>query len=340
MASDGVGKSVTFLTIFVVLNTIALVVVSILQCNNIDSLELQDSDLQSSLESLLQNGDHGFSLVYELSSSVKRDVAQSLARSRKSGLEDVFLSLMKTEEAVIERHCKNTTKVCKKGQKGATGTPGQQGVKGDQGVSGVKGDRGYQGPEGGKGNAGPPGEAGAVGATGPIGSPGTAGLQGEKGDPGLKGERGRKGEDGSPGVKGDAGERGAPGATGQAGSKGERGPAGVEGFMGVVGVKGEPGDVGARGADADKLNPGCECLKKPTISGPASETLVVPYGSAATLNCSSSGIPPPAISWVGNGIRGPSYTIPITTSFDYKTYQCVASNIFGTDTKNITVSRS
>ncbi|XP_046570508.1 collagen alpha-1(XXV) chain-like [Haliotis rubra] len=340
MASDGVGKSVIFLTIFVALNTTALVVVSFLQFSNMKSLQLQDSDLQSDLELLLHDGEHGVSLVFELSSGVKRDVAESLARSRRSGLEDVFLSLLQTEERVIERHCKNTTKVCKQGEKGETGAPGQQGTKGDKGVAGLKGDEGYQGPEGDKGTSGPPGEVGAVGATGLIGTPGAVGLPGEKGDQGLQGVRGRKGEAGSPGVKGDAGERGAQGITGQAGSKGEAGSTGVDGDPGVAGVKGETGDVGVRGGDADKLKGGCECLKKPSIFGPDSEKLVVPYGGAATLNCSSSGVPPPDITWVGNGNKAISYTIPVVTSFDYHTYQCVASNVFGTDTKNITISRT
>ncbi|XP_067684578.1 collagen alpha-1(II) chain-like [Haliotis asinina] len=339
MASDSVGKSVIFLTIFVVLNTIALVVVSFLQYSNMNSLQLQDSDLESDLEFLLHDGEHGVSLMFELSSGVKRDVSESLARSRRSGLEDVFLSLLQTEERVIERHCKNTTKVCKQGEKGATGKPGHRGTRGVKGVVGLKWGEGYQGPEGDKGTSGPPGEVGAAGTTGPTGTPGATGLPGEKGDPGLQGARGQKGEPGSPGVRGDAGQRGAQGITAQAGSKGEVGPRGVDGDPGVAGLKGETGNMGVRGGDADKLKGGCECLKKPSIFGPDSEKLVVPYGAAATLNCSSSGIPPPDITWMGNGNKAPSYTIPVVTSFDYRSYQCVASNVFGTDTKNITISR-
>ncbi|XP_025114158.1 collagen alpha-1(IV) chain-like, partial [Pomacea canaliculata] len=133
------------------------------------------------------------------------------------------------QEAILERHCTNESKLCitgLKGEPGLNGAQGRQGLKGvpgDDGEQGIAGPPGAAGVQGFEGEDGPPGTRGEPGSTGPPGLKGEVGSQGAKGDPGLAGAQGRAGVKGLPGAKGDVGLPGLIGVHGAAGSQGSKG---------------------------------------------------------------------------------------------------------------------
>ena len=126
---------------------------------------------------------------------------------------------------------------------------------------------------------------------------------------------------------------------------GPPGPSGKRGIMGPAGekgVQGEKGDAGPPGIPGPKGEPG-ESLSSPdVIVAPAS--LTVNESEAASMQCSASGNPAPAVVWSRvNGslpagrsaVFGGKLQIQMSQMNDSGLYQCEARSILGAARKQV-----
>ena len=165
---------------------------------------------------------------------------------------------------------------------------------------------GFPGP---RGPPGPTGPRGVRGRRGPKGRAGMMGLPGKQGKQGKQGIRGLQGEPGPKGDKGDIGPQGMPG------------PKGDRGLQGIPGPKGEPG----------------KSVSVPTVVvSPAN--LTVNESESASLWCSASGFPEPAIVWTKpdnhstlskSAVSGGRLDFMNVSINDSGVYRCSAKNSLG-----------
>jgi len=158
-------------------------------------------------------------------------------------------------------------------------------------------------------------------SSGPPGPPGSPGPTGQKG------ARGRRGQKGRTGNKGDQGIMGSPGKSGKQGTMGPTGP------QGETGNKGEKGDMGPAGMPGTKGEPGESISAPAVVVSPV--TLTVNEGGAASIQCSASGNPEPAVAWSKLNTRSQitqtrgKLELKKVTASDSGVYQCSATNILG-----------
>ena len=126
---------------------------------------------------------------------------------------------------------------------------------------------------------------------------------------------------------------------------GPPGPAGKRGIMGPAGDKGaqgEKGDAGPPGLPGPKGDPG-ESLSSPDVIV-APPSLTVNESEAASMQCSASGNPAPAVVWTRvNGslpaarsaVFGGKLEVHKSRMNDSGLYQCEATNILGAARKQV-----
>ena len=126
---------------------------------------------------------------------------------------------------------------------------------------------------------------------------------------------------------------------------GPPGPAGKRGIMGPAGEKGaqgEKGDAGPPGMPGPKGDPG-ESLSSPDVIV-TPPTLTVNENDAASMQCSASGNPAPAVVWTRvNGslparlsaVFGGKLEVHKSRMNDSGLYQCEATNILGAARKQV-----
>ena len=160
-----------------------------------------------------------------------------------------------------------------------------------------------------------------------------AGIPGPPGPPGPRGQKGARGRRGQRGRTGDKGDRGIMGSPGKSGKQGIMGPPGLQG---EIGAKGQKGDMGPAGMSGAKGEPG-ESISAPVVAVSPVRLTVNETGSAS-LQCSVSGNPEPAMVWkkldnesviresaVSKGIL----YLKNVKGNDSGSYQCSAENILG-----------
>ena len=153
------------------------------------------------------------------------------------------------------------------------------------------------------------------------------------------------GPPGPPGRPGRRGQKGRSGKTGPRGIMGPPGPAGKRGIMGPAGAKGaqgDKGDAGPPGMPGPKGDPG-ESLSSPDVIV-APPSLTVNESEAASMQCSASGNPAPAMVWTRvNGslpgrrsaVFGGKLEVHKSRMNDSGLYQCEATNILGAARKQV-----
>ena len=153
------------------------------------------------------------------------------------------------------------------------------------------------------------------------------GPPGPPGRPGRRGQKGRSGKTGSRGIMGPPGPRGKQGMMGPSGEKGPRGEKGDAGPPGMPGPKGDPG----------------ESLSSPDVIV-APSLITVNESEAASMQCSASGNPAPAILWSRvnsslpqgrSAVFGGKLEVQKSQMSDSGVYQCEATNILGTARKQV-----
>ena len=113
-------------------------------------------------------------LVRRLKEKVKIRVKRDVDEKSKSILRTItqlqlhFLRSLK-RDLVKQDNCRNSTLVCKKGERGPRGKAGPRGLKGEIGAKGERGTKGERGASGPKGKTGPSGQKGEKGDPGPPG---------------------------------------------------------------------------------------------------------------------------------------------------------------------------
>lgn len=270
---------------------------------------------------------------------------ENMRRRQTSSISSLFQDLVHAQEQLLMQRCTPDTVICIKGQKGDLGFPGEKGnmgPDGSKGLPGIKGLDGQDGSPGEKGQKGIPGDKGLQGPQNGNGTKGDMGVVGDKGVPGLmgiKGDRGQTGVKGTSGGKGQSGSKGLPGVIGPKGDKGDSGPVGEQG------AKGERGAVGAKGSIGNGTS--CDCMDKPKFKE-SHQTESVHFGSNVTLDCSTTSLPEPTVTWIKTDSDGCFANFSKTSGekielkniqpVDVGTYQCTAENAVGTSVKTITIT--
>ena len=164
----------------------------------------------------------------------------------------------------------------------------------------------------------------------PCAANGAVCVPGPPGPPGRPGRRGQKGRSGKVGL------RGIMGPPGPAGKRGIMGPAGEKGAPGEKGNAGPPGMPGPKG------DPGESLASPDVIVAPSS--LTVNESEAASMQCSATGNPEPAIVWSRlngslpagrSGVFGGKLEVQKSQMNDSGSYQCEARNILGVARKQV-----
>ena len=123
---------------------------------------------------------------------------------------------------------------------------------------------------------------------------------------------------------------------------GSPGKSGKQGIMGPAGLKGEPGTKGVKGDSGPTGMPGTKGEPSESISSPtvvvSPETLTVNESGSASIQCSASGNPEPAVMWsklnnhseiIQSAASGGKLQLKKVTGNDSGVYQCSATNILG-----------
>ena len=161
----------------------------------------------------------------------------------------------------------------------------------------------------------------------PCSANGAVCVTGPPGPPGRRGQKGRSGK---------TGPRGIMGPPGPAGKRGIMGPAGEKGAQGEKGDAGPPGIPGHKGDPGESLSPPKVILAPPSLTVNESE--------AASMQCSASGNPAPAVVWTRvNGslpagrsaVFGGKLEVRKSWMNDSGLYQCEATNILGAARKQV-----
>lgn len=337
----------TLLTVVQTVTFVGVTVVTFLDVLDLDQKEIDIrhgiQDLQSKLvPSPESKGSDSKEDAEKVLDRLRRHITSRLA-TRQSSL---FVGMLKVQEKILEKHCRDRNKTCPPGPQGDKGTRGQQGLDGLQGpagfpgLPGLPGQKGLPGGKGFVGSVGLKGESGVNGSLGPMGQNGSRGVDGAKG---LKGE---PGPNGLKGISGTLGEVGEPGKPGVQGVNKTQGPRGDTGDPGVKGTRGEAGLQGPKGNDSRKFADDCDCFRKPSFIPPSDATLYVPIQSSQDLPCNATGNPVPTVTVqkITSGKRavasnGGKVSISNAKNSDYGRYVCEAKNRFGSTMKYITIAQ-
>ncbi|XP_045185197.2 collagen alpha-1(IV) chain-like [Mercenaria mercenaria] len=275
----------------------------------------------------------------------KNDDAQERGRRQQT---NIFEAILTAQRVVFERHCVSHDTPCPKGRRGENGTIGDAGLGGTNGTDGTNGTKGMVGDTGNPGLRGEIGSKvqGDSGINGTDGLIGDTGAWGVNGLPGVNGSAGQKGLQGDIGIKGLIGDTGFWGENGTQGVNGTKGPIGDPGLTGMNGTQ---GDTGPRGQDVKKFADDCQCYKKPIFKNSNDQTVVVGSSDKMVIPCVGEGNPPPSVTLhklpQKNGRKrtitqsGNVFTLDKPSDRDYGRYVCTATNIYGTATKVVTVSK-